>query len=43
MTTVESCVMELMQTAKHPKFKLIAGLLREHNSLPNGFSKNGKF
>ena len=43
MTTVESCVMELMQTAKHPKFKLIAGLLKEHNSLPNGFSKNAKF
>lgn len=44
MTTVESCVMELMQTSKHPEFKSVAGMLKAFNSgSPQEFKNYSKF
>ena len=44
MTTVESCVMELMKTSKHPEFKTVAGLLKTYkNTSPLEFQNYSKF
>jgi hypothetical protein len=33
ITTAESLLFELMRTADHPKFRVISGLLKDHNHL----------
>jgi len=37
MTTTESLIFMLMQDSKHPKFKTISAMVREHNKLENPF------
>merc|ERR1719498_12832 len=37
LTTVESLVFMLMEDSKHPQFKTVSGMIRDHNKIENPF------
>lgn len=38
MTTAESLIFMLTQSANHPQFKIISGLIKEHGATENPFN-----
>ena len=40
LTTAQSVVFMLLQSADHPKFKVVSGLVKDHMTLKNEFSTN---
>eukprot|EP01041_Mallomonas_annulata_P000863 gene863-1684_t len=40
LTTAESAIFQLLNTADHPHFRTISGLVKDHNLLPNEFASD---